>query len=109
FHLSPTWAEAEAYGGIVHQQDVNHLKYRELAQRITSIDIARFVFNKRAKSAASSWFMGSLARSKGSLVPTLISRSVDQTIRLMARIETRRKKRAARRLAQISLKTVWRG
>jgi hypothetical protein len=28
FHLSPTWAEAEAYGGIAHQQDVNHLKYR---------------------------------------------------------------------------------
>jgi hypothetical protein len=104
FRLSPTWAEAEAYGGIAHQDDVNHLKHRELAQAVTSMDIARHVFDRRSKSAVSSWYMGSIARSKGRLVPTLISKSIDQTLKLLARVETKRKKQAARRLAQASLR-----
>jgi FMN phosphatase YigB (HAD superfamily) len=104
FRLSPTWAEAEAYGGIAHQADVNHLKYRELAQAVTGMDIARHFFDRRSKSAVSSWYMGSIARSKGSLVPALVSKSIDQTVMLMARVETKRKKRVARRLAQASLR-----
>jgi FMN phosphatase YigB (HAD superfamily) len=107
FRLSPAWAEAEAYGGIAHQADVNHLKYRELAQAVTSMDIARHVFDRRSKSAVSSWYMGSIARSKGRLVPALVSKGIDQTVKLMARVETKRKKRAARRLAHASLTDRW--
>ncbi|MEZ2218282.1 hypothetical protein [Rhizobium sp. RCC_161_2] len=104
FRLSPTWAEAEAYGGILHQEDVNHVKYRELAQPVTSMDIALFALKKKSKGAVTSWYMGSLARSKGQLVPTLISRSIDRAIKFMARLDTKRKKQAARRLAQASLR-----
>jgi HAD superfamily hydrolase (TIGR01549 family) len=104
FRLSPTWPEAEAYGGIAHQDDVNHLKYRELAQAVTGMDIARHVFDRKSKSAVSSWYMGSIARSKGSLVPALVSKSIDRTVMLIARVEAKRKKRAARRLAQASLR-----
>jgi FMN phosphatase YigB (HAD superfamily) len=107
FRLSPTWAEAEAYGGILHQEDVNHLRYRELAQPVTSMDIALFALKKKSKGAVTSWYMGSLARSKGHLVPTLISTSIDRSIKFMARLDTKRKKRAARRLAQASLKDRW--
>jgi FMN phosphatase YigB (HAD superfamily) len=107
FRLSPTWAEAEAYGGILHQEDVNHVKYRELAQPVTSMDIARFALKTKSKGAVTSWYMGSLARSKGHLVPTLISRSIDESIKFMARLDTKRKKRAARRLAQASLRDRW--
>jgi hypothetical protein len=38
------------------------------------------------------------------LVPALVSKSIDQTVMLMARVETKRKKRVARRLAQASLR-----
>jgi len=104
FRLSPTWIEAEAYGGIAHHTDVNHLNPREIAQAMTSMDVARHVFDRKARGAVSSWYMGSLARSKGCLVPTLVSKSAEYTIKLMARIESKRKKRAARRLAQASLR-----
>jgi FMN phosphatase YigB (HAD superfamily) len=103
FRLSPTSAEAEAYGGIPHQDDVNHSKHRELAQAVTSLDIARHIFDRRAKSEISSWYMGSIARSKDRL-PLLVSRSIDQTLKLMARVETKRKKRASHRLRQASLR-----
>ncbi len=105
FRLSPTWAEAEAYGGVLHQEDVNHVKYRELAQPVTNMDIALFALKRKSKGAVTSWYMGSLARSKEHLVPRLISKGIDRTIEFMARLDTKRKKRAARRLAQASLKT----
>ncbi|GAC1046301.1 hypothetical protein thsrh120_63080 [Rhizobium sp. No.120] len=104
FRLSPTWAEAEAYGGVLHHEDVNHVKYRELAQPVTSMDIALFALKRKSKGAVTSWYMGSLARSKEHLVPRLISKSIDRTIEFMARLDTKRKKQAARRLAQASLK-----
>ncbi len=104
FRLSPTWAEAEAYGGILHQEDVNHVKYRELAQPVTSMDIALFALKRKSKGAVTSWYMGSLARSKEQLVPRLISKSIDRTIEFMARLHTKRKKRAARQLAKASLR-----
>jgi len=100
FMLSPSWAEAEAYGAILHQEDVNHLKSRELAQRLKSLDVVRHLVNRGAKGAVTSWYTGSLARSRDQLIPALISRGIDKAIELEARLRTKRRNGAARRRAK---------
>ncbi len=100
FMLSPSWAEAEAYGAILHQEDVNHLKSRELAQRLKSVDVFRHLVDRGAKGAVTSWYTGSLARSRGEFIPALISRGLDKMIELDARIRTKRRNWMARRQAR---------
>lgn len=103
FRLSPTFAEAEAYGGVLHSDDVNHLERRQLAQPVTGRDVARHLVDRSSRGAVTSWYTGSLARSPGHLVPALVSTGIDRMIVLSARVRTRRRRRAARRSAQGSL------
>lgn len=103
FRLAPTRAEAEAYGGILIAADVNHVQHRELAKAITSMDVAHHVLDSASRGAATSWYTGSLARSQGRLVPTIIHRSIERTMLLQARIQTRRRRLAAYRSAEASL------
>ena len=102
FRLSPTVAEAEAYGGMAHQTDVNHIKHQELARPVTSMDLLYHLFSRRSRASASSWYMGSIARSRGHIVPRLVSTTIDRTIKLMARVEAKRKKTSARRQLRAS-------
>ena len=104
FRLAPSFAEAEAYGGFLHQNDINHLTYRELARPVTGKDMAKHVFDRRSKAASSSWYMGSIARSREDWLPRLINTGVDKTINLMARVKTRRRIQTARRSARNALK-----
>ena len=103
FRLSPTFEEAEAYGGVLHSDDINHIEQRQLALPMTSRDVARHLVDRTSRSEVTSWFSGSLARSQGHLLPTLISTGVDRMIVLLARVRTRRTRRAARRSAKESL------
>ena len=53
-----------------------------------------------AKGAVTSWYTGSLARSRDQLIPALISRGIDKAIELEARLRTKRRNGAARRRAK---------
>jgi FMN phosphatase YigB (HAD superfamily) len=103
FRLSPTYAEAEAYGGVLHSDDINHIKQRQLALPVTSSDVARHILNRTSRGEVTSWYMGSLARAQGHRLPRLIITSIDRVIVLSARVRTRRRRHAARRSAQGSL------
>jgi FMN phosphatase YigB (HAD superfamily) len=103
FRLSPTYAEAEAYGGILHSDDINHVEHRQLARPVTSRDVARHIVNRTSRGEVTSWYTGSLARSRGHLLPELVSTGIDRVIVLSARVRTRRRIRAARRSARNSL------
>jgi FMN phosphatase YigB (HAD superfamily) len=103
FRLSPNNAEAEAYGSVLHSDDINHIRHRQLAHSVTSWDVARHLVNKSSRGEVTSWYTGSLARSQGHLLPTLISTSIDRVIVLSARIRTRRRRRTARQSAYDSL------
>lgn len=94
FRLSPTPAEAEAYGAIPHHAGVTHEVAKDLAPLVTSGDLLRHLVDKRARRTVSSWYTGSLARSaRASLLPRVMHASIELYLRLRVRLSFRLKHR----------------
>lgn len=94
FRVSPTPAEAHAYGTIPHHAGVTHEVSKDLAPPVTGADLLRHLVDRRARHTASSWYMGSLARSaEAALLPRMVHRSIEQYLRFRARLSSRLKHR----------------
>ncbi len=106
FRLAPTKEEARAYGGMAHQNGVVHNNARELAGVVSSKDVLRHVFDRKAKAGVTSWYMGSIARSHAHSLPRLIHGSIHEAIVFGARIRSKLRKIEYGRSARRSLRSL---
>lgn len=103
FRMSPSSEEAEAYGGVLHSDDVNHVARRPLARPVSSRDVVRHLLGRSPRAEVTSWYLGSVARSRDHLLPALISAGIDRAIVVPALLRTRCRRVLAARSARRSL------
>ena len=80
FSRTPTRAEAQAYGGLIHDARSAHSGGHELAPPVTSLQCLRHLRSQRERAQVSRWYEGSLVRSRA-VVPLALAtllRGVDQ-------------------------------
>ena len=94
FGTFPTAAEAEAYGGAKGQANPARAARIEIATKVTSLEMMRFTFDKKARGAVSDWYMGSVMRSKDRWAPALLAGTLAIGMELLLRIKTWRARRA---------------
>ncbi|TXN60510.1 hypothetical protein FV228_23025 [Methylobacterium sp. WL18] len=106
FRLSPTWVEAEAYGSMPHQIDVNHAKFQELAPSVHNVDILRKILCRKSQGFNTSWYMGSIARSSNkSNLAKSIHLPAGRYIEFKARFITRKRRKDLDKFARHLLKS----
>jgi FMN phosphatase YigB (HAD superfamily) len=89
---TPTVAEAEAYGGIVHASNPTHSNGQPIAARLGNVDAIRMLVSSAARRQHSEWYFGSLARSQDKLFPRIISGALQRYGRLRTRVMGRLKR-----------------
>ncbi|WP_291522460.1 hypothetical protein [Branchiibius sp. NY16-3462-2] len=80
FSRTPTRAEAQAYGALVHDARSTHNGGHELAPAVTSLQCLRHLRSQRERAQVSRWYEGSLVRSRA-VIPLALAtvlRGVDQ-------------------------------
>jgi FMN phosphatase YigB (HAD superfamily) len=72
FVQRPEPDDAETYGGMLHAPDADHIDFRQLAPKLSSVELAELFLPRRWRSRAEgrNWIEGSLTRS----VPNAVAR-----------------------------------